>query len=108
MKFLKYQLNGTCYWQPEINGEKYQLKNIRIDKCDFGMMEATTYQFTSGAQFSLYYQDGLSSGLPKGKRFNNGDVIISDNPYIGQRTIKRVELCVGFDNKIDHYEIMLN
>ena len=108
MKFLKYQLNGTCYWQPEINGEKYKLKNIRIDTNDFGMMEAPTYQFTSASQFVLYYQPGLSTGLPKGRRFNNGDVIISDDPNIAQRIIKRVKLCVGRNNKINHYEIEIN
>lgn len=108
MKFLKWQLDGTCYWQPRINGEKYKLKNIRIDTNDFGMMEGTTYQFTSATQFILYYYIGSSSGLPKGKRFNVGDTIISDDPYIGERVIKRVKLCVGLYNEMHHYEIEIN
>ena len=108
MKFLKWQLDGTCYWQPKIYCEKYKLKNIRIHTNDFGMMEGTTYQFTSATQFILYYYIGSSSGLPKGKRFNVGDTIISDDPNIGERVIKRVKLCVGLYNEKHHYEIEIN
>ena len=108
MIYLKWQLDGTCYWQPGINSEKYKLKNVRICTNDFGMMEAPTYQFTSAAQFVLFYYIGGSSGLPKGRRFNVGDIIISDDPYIGQRVIKRVKLCKGLYDKMNHYEIEIN
>ncbi len=101
-------LGETCYWCPKSNGPKYKLENIRIDDSRESWMEHANNQHTFFAQYILYYQPGVSKGLPEDMFFSDGDIIICENKWKGVKRIKKIEFGTGRYGESNQYEILIN